>query len=139
MATARRRNFETILETESVTLRWYPFAKIVHHEFRRFVRGEELRSVLNRGLEEMTRHGGVKWLSDNRGNAPLTPADTEWALGDWAPRVMKAGWKYWAGLMPEKVVGKMNMRRWIETYSQKGVTVDVFDDTEEALAWLESR
>ncbi len=41
--------------------------------------------------------------------------------------------------MPEKVVGKMNMRRWIETYSQKGVTVDVFDDTEEALSWLEAQ
>jgi hypothetical protein len=139
MVAARKRVSNTILETENVTLRYYPFAKIIHHELRRFVHGEEFRRVLDLGLEELSRNCGAKWLSDDRGNAPLKPADAEWALNDWAPRVMKAGWKYWAVLMPEKVTGKMNMRRWIETYSQQGVTVDVFDDTEEALVWLETR
>ena len=52
--------------------------------------------------------------------------------------VFAAGWKYWAIVMPDKIVGKMNMKRFIEDYSEKGLTIDIFSDPDEALAWLES-
>ena len=128
---------KVILDTEAVSLRYYTQKKIVHHELRRFVHGEQFREVLERGLEEFQKHRACKWLSDDRGNGPLTPADAEWARNEWAPRVMAAGWKYWAVVMPEKVVGQMNMRRWIETYAKDGVAAMAFTDPREAMAWLE--
>jgi hypothetical protein len=131
-----RAQSQTIIDTASVVLRYHPHTKIVHHELKRFVYGQEFRDVLEKGLQTFIAHGAVKWLSDDRGNGPLTPADSEWALTDWAPRVIAAGWKYWAVVMPEKVLGQMNMRRWIATYAEKGVTAQAFTDPREAMTWL---
>jgi hypothetical protein len=130
-------NIEILIETPTVVLRYHTDKKIVHHELRQFVHGETFRQVLEKGLEIFRKRGAKKWLSDDRGNGPLKPADADWALNDWAPRVMAANWKAWAVVMPEKVLGQMNMKRWIETYAAQGVTVQAFTDPDEALIWLE--
>jgi hypothetical protein len=129
----------TIIDDEAVSLRFHPDSKIVHHELRRFVHGEQFRQVLEKGLDAFKRYGAKKWLSDDRGNGPLKPADAEWALNDWAPRVMAAGWAFWAVVMPEKVLGQMNMKRWIATYAEQGVAAMAFSDPSEALKWLEAQ
>ena len=129
----------TILETESASLWYHPNVKIIHHEFRRHVFGEKFREILNKGLEVFNARGAQKWLSDDRGNGPLSPADGKWGETDWGPRVMAAGWKYWAVVLPEKVLGQMNMRVWIDLYAKKGVTVCGFSDPEEALNWLKEQ
>src|SRR5437773_2878527 len=102
----------TIIDTEAVSLRYYPPTKIVHHQIRRFVRGDEFRKLLLQGLRAFRKYGAHKWLSDDRGNGPLTPADCAWAREEWGPRVIAAGWKHWAVVLPAKVMGQMNMRRW---------------------------
>jgi len=127
-----------LIDSPAVSLRYHPRSKIVHHEIRRFVHGDEFRAILERGLVVLKERAAYKWLSDDRGNGPLKPTDADWALNDWAPRVMKAGWKFWAVVMPEKVLGQMNMKRWIETYAAQGVTVQAFSDPHEALRWLEN-
>ncbi len=134
-----RERARTIIDNEAVALRYYPRTKIVHHELRRFVQGAELRQVLEKGLEIFIAHHACKWLTDDRGNGPLTPADTEWGLTSWSPRVIAAGWKFWAVVMPEKVLGQMNMRRWIQAYAEKGVTASAFGDPEDAMMWLEAQ
>ncbi|MCB8980726.1 MAG: hypothetical protein H6657_25225 [Ardenticatenaceae bacterium] len=63
----------------------------------------------------------------------------EWAQTQWEPRILKAGWKYWALLLPEKVVGQMSMNRVIKRSSELGIKVQVFSDTTEALRWLEQQ
>jgi hypothetical protein len=125
-----------ILDDEHVALRYHVRSKIVHHELRSFVHGEQFRNVLEKGLELFIKHRACRWLSDDRGNGPLKPADAEWALGDWAPRVMAAGWKYWAVVLPEKVLGQMNMKRWIKTYADLGIVARAFVDPDAALVWL---
>lgn len=130
---------ETIIDTEAVLLCYHSQQKIVHHEFRRFVYGDEFREVLDKGVEVFRTRGASKWLSDDRRNGPITPADGEWALNDWSPRVVAAGWKYWAVVLPEKVFGQTNMKRWIETYAKLGVTARTFGDAEEAKHWLEGQ
>jgi hypothetical protein len=132
----RRR---TLFESEGASLWYYPAARIVHHELRRFVRGEELRTVLEAGLEMIEQRGACKWLSDNRGNAPLTPADAEWATNHWGRRAVAAGWRYWAIVMPKLVTGQMHMRRRIAMYAEHGVKTETFDDPEQGLRWLEAQ
>lgn len=129
----------TILDNESATLLFYPLPKIVHHEIHRFVYGKQFREILEKGLEVFAAEGAQKWLSDDRKNGPLSPADGDWAENNWGPRVMAAGWKFWAIVLPEKILGEMNMRVWIELYLKKGVTVQVFSDPDEALRWLEAQ
>jgi hypothetical protein len=127
------------IDEQSVSLKYHPDYKIVHHELRGFVYGARLRAVLDRGLELFEQNGASKWLSDDRGNGPLTREDSEWCLNDWAPRVLKAGWKFWAVVMPVKVLGQLNMKRWIDTYAEKGVTAQAFSDPDEAFDWLKAR
>ena len=125
-----------ILEDPSYSLRFHPQDKIVHHELRAYVHGAAFRNILDKGLDAFKKFGANKWLSDDRGNNALTEEDAQWAQNDWAPRVIAAGWKFWAVVMPEKVMGQINMKRWIKEYSDRGVTVRAFIDPDEAYVWL---
>jgi hypothetical protein len=136
MTDAAKAQAQVLIDDDAVSLWYHPKTKIVHHELKVFVHGERFRNVLEKGLEAFIQNHACKWLSDDRGNGPLKPADAEWALNDWAPRVMAAGWKYWAVVLPEKVLGQMNMKRWITTYAEQGVTAEAFTDPREAMRWL---
>lgn len=129
----------TIIDNDFATLWYHPDKKIVHHQFHKFIFGQAFRDVLTRGAEIFEQYGARKWLSDDTNNGALPKDDSEWALGVWQPRVMKAGWKYWAIVMPEKVIGQMNMRRWAKTYSEQGIEVEMFSDPDEAMRWLASK
>ena len=126
-----------VLENEFVHLWYHPATRIVHHQFRKFIWGDLFRDVLNEGLKAFVREGATKWLSDDRRNSALSKADTEWAMTDWFPRVIKVGWKHWAIVLPESVIGQMNMARFIAAYSEQGLAVRVFDEPGAALEWLE--
>ncbi len=138
-AAHRSGRVETIIDSEAVLLRYHSDTKIVHHEFRRFLHGEPLREVLEKGLEIFRARGACKWLSDDRRNGPITTADAEWARQTWSPRVIAAGWKYWAVVLPEKVLGQMNMKRRMRSYEERGVTARAFSDAGEARRWLEEQ
>lgn len=128
----------TILDHDRATLWYHPEAGIVHHAFKRPVCGRDFRVVLDTGIELLAEHGARKWLSDDRNNSSLTPEDSEWAMTDWQPRAIEVGWEYWAVVLPESVVGQMNMSAFIHQNRSAGVQVQIFTDPLQALAWLES-
>lgn len=128
-----------VLDNESASLWYYPETKIVHHQIKKYIFGHRFRDLLNLGYEQFVKNGANKWLSDDRQNNMLTPADEKWGKTDWYPRVIKAGWKYWAIVLPARTLGQMNMQQFIEEYSKDGVITQVFGDPGEALAWLEKQ
>ncbi|MCK6578801.1 MAG: hypothetical protein L6Q98_11905 [Anaerolineae bacterium] len=128
----------TLLDTDYATLWYYPEEKIVRHEFHRFIHGTPFREVLEKGLEVFIQNGAGKWLSDDRKNSSLTSEDLAWSAQDWSRRCMAAGWKYWAIIMPDKIAGQLNMNRILKDYIEQSLVVRVFEDPEEALAWLKS-
>ncbi|MBN1797573.1 MAG: hypothetical protein JW822_03290 [Spirochaetales bacterium] len=130
---------EKIMENEYATLWYYPESKIVHHKFHKFIYGEKFRNILMKGADLFEEKGCTKWLSDDRKNSALPQEDLAWGDANWKPRVMNAGWKHWALLMPDKTAGKLNLRPLVEQYSKEGVTVEIFEDEDEALKWLENQ
>lgn len=128
----------TIMDNDYVTLWYHPESKIVHHQFHRFTYGEQLRSMLDKGVEIFKQYGANKWLSDDVANSTLSKEDGEWAINDWSPRVFGEGWKYWAVVVPDKIVGKANMNRFMQQFIARGLVVRVFEDVDEAQRWLES-
>jgi hypothetical protein len=128
----------TVLNNDFATVLYHPDGKIVHHQFHKFIYGQAFRDVLTKGAEIFEQYGATKWLSDDRNNSALPAEDSEWAIQTWNPRVLQAGWQYWAVVLPVKIIGQMNMQRFIEMYSEMGVTVKAFSDPDEALAWLKS-
>ncbi len=126
------------LENDSASVCVYTEKKMVHHVFKKYIYGDALRAALSTGAELMEKHKATKWLSDDRNNAALSKADSDWAAGVWFPRAKAAGWKTWAIVLPRMTIGKMNMQMFIDQYQQQGIQVRVFDDPAEAMTWLES-
>jgi hypothetical protein len=127
----------TIIDDANISMWYYPESKILHHQIHRFFCGKPFRDALNKGVEVFRKYGAHKWLSDDRGIPALSKEDLEWGHKDWFPRVLKSGWKYWAIVMPEKVVGQITIKRLMEDYSAQGVTTRVFSSVNEAKDWLE--
>jgi hypothetical protein len=127
-----------VRDDELITMVYYPESKILHHTMHKFFFGQTFRDIMNQGVEVFQKHGAQKWLSDDRAVTAFTKEDLEWGDKDWFPRVLKSGWKYWAIIMPEKVVGQVAMKRMAENYSSRGVQTRIFSSVDEARKWLES-
>ncbi|MBO8131378.1 MAG: hypothetical protein H0Z29_07665 [Candidatus Marinimicrobia bacterium] len=130
---------QVVFDNEYATVWVYPEKGIIHHKFKKFIWGEGFRQTMMNAADAFEKYGCTKWLSDDRENSALRPEDIEWGQKVWEPRVLKAGWKHWAVILPEKVVGQMNMKKIIDRYKSIGVNVKVFSDSEEAMEWLEKQ
>lgn len=130
---------EVVLESEQISVWCYPRLGIVHHEMHRQCYGEPFRQGLLAGQRSLRQHGALGWLSDDRNNGPLPDADEAWATGVWFPQTRAAGWRFWAMVMPERAVGKLNVKRFVELYRQRGIEASMFTEPEPAFAWLRSQ
>jgi hypothetical protein len=128
----------TILETDQISIWCYPELGIIHHEMHRVIYGQPFRDALSAGLNALIEHRATKWLSDDRANSALSPQDEEWGTKTWFPQVRAAGWKKWAMVQPIKVVGQMNVARFVKLYSDLGISARMFTDPHEAFDWLKA-
>jgi len=130
---------ELILDNEYMTVCYYPNKKIVSHEFHKFTYGKTLQDGLSAGAAILEEKGAQKWLADQRKKTGSDKDDMNWTSTVWRPRVIKAGLKYWAIVLPEKILGQMVMKRIIEEYANTGVKVQMFNNPDEAMRWLEAQ
>ncbi|WP_319477941.1 hypothetical protein [Marispirochaeta aestuarii] len=126
----------TLLDNDSLSLYVYPEHGIVHHEIHKFVFGETWREMMMKGADAFIEHGCTKWLSNDKSNSAMRQEDLEWGQKNWEGRILEKGWKYWALMMPEKAIGKMNMRPIVDRYAGMGVTVQIFSEFDDAFKWL---
>ena len=126
----------TIIDNEHLTLWYYPDEKIVHHRLHQYFTGQALREGLTRGAEVLEAHRAQKWLSDDRNSSALHPEDRKWGDNVWFPRVVRAGWKYWALMLPKKAIGQMSMKRVVSFFYEHGITTKMFSDPDEGMRWL---
>lgn len=124
-------------ESPNAKVEWLEAEKVILKKFTGFIHDQELRSAFNAGYEKLQQEHGTKWLSDNRGLPVYKHEDTEWINNDWFPRMLKAGWKYWALVEPESAIGAMTMKNF-KFYVERGIVLQTFKSVEEALQWLAS-
>ncbi len=129
----------TILDDEDASLWYHPGTNIVHHRMKRFLAPGVFRKLLTAGAELMEKHGATKWLSDDRDNVVSAPEDLKWADEVWYPRVLKAGFKHWAIVVPARAVAAMQIHLLKAKRLKDGIEVETFETAQDALAWLESR
>jgi hypothetical protein len=127
---------ETVWENDLAVVWYHPVEKVVHHKIKKWLGAEGFKTMLTIGADCFEKNRCKKWLSDDRANAVVPPGIAEWGQQVWTPRVIKAGFKWWAVLMPDKAAGRLSMRGFIDTYRGLGVTVDIFADETSALDWL---
>lgn len=127
----------TVLEKDYATMVYYPEVKIVHNTFRGQPTSEQFRESLNAGVDALEKYGGSKWLSDDLENAAVfSPEDQDWADNDWYPRMVNAGWKTWAMVVPREIKARINLIDIIDKNLDRGIRIEVFSQTDEALQWL---
>lgn len=126
----------TLIKNTYASLVYLPTKKIVHHTFHQPIGGQAFRDVLNTGAETLEKYHASKWLSDDRENAALSPEDTEWSKTNWFPRAVKAGWKYWALVVPQDIMAQLNLKEFVDSYFEQGLNIMVFTDPKEAMEWL---
>jgi len=130
---------EVLIENDIVSLWYYPEKKIIYHSIHKFLYGDLFQEVMLKGLDYFEKKGCQKWLSDDRSNSVLRKQDTAWGEINWKPRMIKAGWKYWALLLPDRAIGKLSMKGLIEEYKELGVVVEIFDNIDQGFKWLDSK
>ncbi len=52
--------------------------------------------------------------------------------------MIRAGWKFWALVVPDEVSAREDMIPLIESYYERGVRLMVFTDVQRALDWLKN-
>lgn len=127
-----------IEDNEHATLWYHPESKIVHHEYKKFMQGDDFRAFLLKGTQTMKENGATKWLSDDRMNPVLSKDDLAWGQTNWFPQTVEAGWKYWAIVQPKSLFAKLDMIKLVKQYAQFGITAQFFQSPEDAMTWLES-
>jgi len=130
---------ETVFESDFCVVKVYPESKIVHHEIKKYIFDDNFRNMMTSSADAFEKYNCTKYISDDRQNGALKEEDRKWGEAEWEPRLFKCGWKAWALVMPEKIIGQMNMRKIVERYESMGVTVSAFSDFEEAMTWLKQQ
>ncbi|MBN2526172.1 MAG: STAS/SEC14 domain-containing protein [Deltaproteobacteria bacterium] len=128
-----------VKKTKLFTLRVYPELGIVSHQMNGFVEGADFQDMMLTGVAAYEEHGCTKYLSDDSMNPMMNQEDLKWGREVWEPKILKAGWKFWALVVPEKIFAKMAMRGVMQRYEDMGVSVKVFKEYDEALDWLEKQ
>jgi hypothetical protein len=127
----------TVFQNKCAMMVYYPDVMIVHNTFRGQPTGKQFREALDAGVAVMKKYGGSKWLSDDRENQVVFSAeDQAWADNDWFPRMVAAGWKSWAMVVPYEVKAQFNLAEIVDKNFERGIRIMVFTNPEEALDWL---
>lgn len=127
---------EIVFESEQISVWCYPELRLVSHQMHKVCHGSPFRDALRAGTAAMQRHGAISWLSDDRLNGPLPDDDETWGTTTWFQATKAAGWKYWAIVLPERAVGKLNVKRFVEMYRKRGLEAQMFIEPGPALDWL---
>ena len=125
-----------ISENDYTTLFYHTSRRIIHYVIHRSVFGDCYREGMLKGVDLLRKHGARKWLSDCRNGGAVLSDDVEWSRSEFYPKAVMAGWKYWAVVPPEKMVGQLSMKRLAGYFDHPDFKTEFFTDEEKALAWL---
>jgi hypothetical protein len=132
------KNKISIVDNDVISLWVYPDRQMIHHQMKTYCYGDKFREALTRGTDAMNQYKATKWLSDDRGNGALLPEDTDWAEKVWFPRTKAIGWQHWSVVKPEKVIGQINLSRFVKKFAQLGINARIFSDLGEAFTWIDA-
>lgn len=130
----------TIYNSEYITVEYWVDHNLIYHTVNRPISGQLpiFKEALNAGTDALQKYKVHKWLSDDRNNDELTPEGNEWSFSDWQPRTLKAGWKYWALVVPTTLAAAGTLTPIIESLYARGLRMMVFTTVESAVAWLDN-
>jgi hypothetical protein len=125
-----------------VRIDWDEKAQCIVADWKGVGRGAAYRGALDRSLELVRKHGARRWLGNMLEAAgPLAPEDAEWLRIDWFPRLLKAGGRRFAVVLPPQAIAALQLNRIKREIDIGKKDPDAFenryfDNLAEARAWL---
>ncbi|GAB4518072.1 MAG: hypothetical protein OHK0046_25370 [Anaerolineae bacterium] len=127
-----------VMDNEYVTLRFVQEHNYLYHTVHKPVDEASFMASLDMGVALMRQHQIEKWLSDDRLNGPFSDDFSAWAITDWIPRAIQAGWKHWANVVPVEVEAAGSLMPFVDELYKRGLRMMVFNNLREAQSWLET-
>jgi hypothetical protein len=118
------------------TISWDEDTQCVHVEWKGFVHGEMIKTVLNTALELFETKDTDRWLADMRRIKVFDEEDSRWVNDVWFPRAIEAGVRRMALPVPESVLAQMSLKRLMKRVKEGELETAYFRTLEEAKAWL---
>ena len=117
---------------------WEESIQCVIMQWKKFVKGEDFREGLNKGLELIKSKNSSRWLADMRHMQVLAVADQEWSNNDWFPRAISGGIRKMALVQPASALAKMGVKNVMSKVQDVQLETANFDNLEDAKKWLKT-
>jgi hypothetical protein len=129
-------SLQTVLNDHRATLTCDTRYGYVHQTLKQPLRGLALQEVLDTTLSTISENRVIKWLADERKAIELSDEDMDFVVKDWAPRAVRAGWRFMALVVPTDAKGRAAMQKMVMAFHEMGVQVRTFTSPDEAREWL---
>ncbi len=121
------------------TVRWDEPTETVLVEWEGWADSAEFSALLDAEVRALQDHHGSRLLADCRRQRVLKPADQDRADRVWLPRVLAAGLKRFAIVLPVSALAAMNLRDRLGKVSNDPLEVGFFGTVADARQWLENQ
>jgi hypothetical protein len=115
---------------------WEAASKAVFIEWQGWASPEEFAAALDSGVATLIAHHSRLWLADCRGMRAVQQSDQEWIDKHWFPRVLAAGLKRMALVIPKSTLAAMNLKDIMGRIPNTTLDVSYFGSVAEARTWL---
>lgn len=119
-----------------LAIHWIEDGNIVCAEWKGSASGEDMRRGLDAGLELLAQEQSSCWLADTRFLGAVDPADSKWVNEHWIPRIVAAGARKMAFVVPKKAIAQIQTRSFMARIDDRELANQYFASLEEAQAWL---
>jgi hypothetical protein len=118
------------------TVRWDEPNASVFVEWDGWANTAEFSSLLDAEVRALLDHAGSRLLADCRRQRVLNPADQERADREWIPRVIEAGLKRFAIVLPTSDMAAGHLQERLGKVPKSAMQIAYFASVEEAREWL---
>jgi hypothetical protein len=117
-------------------VRWDEACKAAHIEWQGWADPAEFAAANDAIILALRQHGSTRALGDCREMKVIKQSDQEWVHRDWFPRVLAAGLRRMALVIPKSGLALMNVQEIMSRIPGTKLDVAYFATIAEARAWL---
>lgn len=117
-------------------VRWEPALRAVYIEWQGWADPAEFAAALEAGLGALVEHRGSRWLADCRDMKAIQQSDQEWLDRSWFPRMITAGLRRMAVVIPKSGLAMTNLEDIIRRVPGNKLDIAWFATVTEAETWI---
>ncbi|MFI5317203.1 MAG: hypothetical protein ACHQ6T_15995 [Myxococcota bacterium] len=126
-----------VYEDEILKLFWDTHLRYHIAEWHGAVKGDKLKTAAYACVNASRTRPSARWLADATNVGTPDPADQQWMVDDFYPRLARNGVQWVAFVVPEKTLLHIHVKRLNKAFGDKGAIEFHYHSTRaDAIAWL---